>query len=125
MVQREDAEQLAARWLAAWNAHDVDAVMADFHPDVVTVTPMAIALGVSQSGKVRGADAVRAYYEHGLARLPDLHFELEAVLVGVDTVTILYRNQRGQQVAETMVLDGDQVVRVMVSYGPDGPTASS
>jgi hypothetical protein len=121
-VERDEAERIANEWLEAWNARDVDAVMAHFHPDVTVVSPLAATIGIAPDGKVRGRDAVRAYYEQGLAGVPDLHFTLETVLVGVDGLTVLYRTHRGQQVVETMLLDGETVVRVMVHYGPP-PTA--
>lgn len=118
MIDRADAEALAKAWIDAWNAHDVDAVLANFHPDVVAVSPFAAAIGVEPSGKVRGRDAVRNYYQLGLERSPGLRFVLDAVLVGVDSVTILYHNHTGLQVAETLVLGDGQVVRVMANHGP-------
>lgn len=39
----------------------------------------------------------------GLAAQPNLHFTVEAVLTTVGGVTLLYRNHRGQRVAETML----------------------
>ncbi len=117
-MDRETAERIAQQWLDAWNSHDVDAVVAHFADDVVVTSPVAAALGVAPEGKVRGREAVRDYYKQGLAANPALHFELETVLAGVDGLTVLYHNTRGQQVGEIMVIDGETIHRVMVHYGP-------
>jgi hypothetical protein len=61
---------------------------------------------------------VLAYYEEGLQLVPDLHFTLVEVLTGIDQVTIVYRNQAGTLVAETLTLGADGLVAsVSVTYG--------
>jgi hypothetical protein len=46
-----------------------------------------------------------------------LRFHLRAVLVGVDTVTILYDSVNGLLAAETMALDeAGQITRVWAQY---------
>ena len=34
------AQQFAAEWIAAWNAHDIDAVLAHYTDDFTMTTPM-------------------------------------------------------------------------------------
>jgi hypothetical protein len=68
---------------------------------------------------VDGIDALRSYWRTGLAANPDLHFTLDAALAGHGTVTILYRNHRGQQVAETLEFNEDgKALRSFACYGP-------
>ena len=38
-------------------------------------------------------DALRSYWEAGLQRIPDLHFEVLGFYMGIDTLVINYRNQ--------------------------------
>src|SRR4051794_32542589 len=90
------AQALAEHWIAAWNAHDLDAVLAHFHDDVVFHSPLIPQLVGEPSGTVKGQDALRAYWTAGLQAIPDLHFELLTVFNGVDLVAIHYRNQRGR-----------------------------
>jgi ketosteroid isomerase-like protein len=40
-VSTPDPRVFAEDWLAAWNRHDVDAVLAHFHDDVVFTSPVA------------------------------------------------------------------------------------
>jgi ketosteroid isomerase-like protein len=97
-------------WLRAWNAHDLDAVLSHFADDVVFTSPVARQLVEGSDGVVRGKAALRTYWSEGLRRIPDLRFELVAVYVGVDTVVINYRNQRGGLVNEVLIFDGALVV---------------
>ena len=49
----ERAQELADEWVAAWNAHDLDAIMALYAPGIVFQTPTIIdTLGVAD-GRVR------------------------------------------------------------------------
>jgi ketosteroid isomerase-like protein len=118
-MERADAERLATEWVEAWNARRVDDVLAHYAEDVVVVSPLAVERGVAPDGKVRGKDAVRRYYESGLAARPSLHFTIEDLGVGVDSFTILYHDERGRRVAETLVLSSGSAVLVMANYGPE------
>lgn len=110
-----NARDFADQWIAAWNAHDVEAVLSHYAEDIVFLTPVAQRrLG---NGRVEGIAALRAYWEPALASLPDLHFEFEAVLDGHNCLTILYRNQLGR-VAETVAFNAaGKVVRSFACYG--------
>lgn len=92
----------ADRWLAAWNARDVDAVLAGMADDVVFTSPTAARVLPGTGGVVRGKEAVRRYWTTALAAVPDLRFELLAVHAGVDTLVLAYRNQAGQEVDEVL-----------------------
>jgi hypothetical protein len=105
----------AQAWIAAWNTRDLDAILSHYAADVVFLSPYAKQ--VVGKGRVVGIDALRAYWRRGLDANPDLHFELDSVLAGFEALTILYRNHRGQQVAETVEFDGGgKVVRSFACY---------
>ena len=104
-----DPESFATAWCDAWNAHDLDRVLDHFHGDVVFTSPVAAAILPETQGRVRGKDALRAYWAEGLRRIPDLHFTIEQVFAGVDTIVIRYRNQKGVSVSEVLIFDGDKV----------------
>lgn len=117
-LSREAAETFAAQWLAAWNARDLDAILAHYAEDVVFVTPMAVKLLGDPSGTVRGRDALRDYFAKGLAVYPDLHFESPQVLLGVSTLTIRYVSVNNLPAAEVFELDEQGLVtRAWAHYG--------
>jgi hypothetical protein len=109
-MDQATAQAFTEQWVRAWNAHDIEAVLAHFTEDAVFSSPVAARVVPESGGLVRGKDALRAYWNTALTRLPDLHFEILGTYVGVDTLVINYRNQRGGLVNEVLVFDGDRVV---------------
>jgi taurine dehydrogenase small subunit len=61
-------EQLIERYFAAFNRHDVDAVLACFHDDAVLVDP--------QGRRVEGRAGVRRRYTEEFTLMPDAHCSL-------------------------------------------------
>ncbi|MBF9130797.1 nuclear transport factor 2 family protein [Plantactinospora sp. S1510] len=103
-------------WVRDWNAHDLESMLAHYADDVVFTSPVAAQLIEGSDGVVRGKAALRAYWAEGLRRFPDLRFEVVATYVGIDTVVINYRNQKGGLVNEVLVFDGPLVVRGHGTY---------
>ncbi|MEE6170246.1 MULTISPECIES: nuclear transport factor 2 family protein [unclassified Mycolicibacterium] len=99
----------ADAWVTAWNAHDVEAVLAHFHDDVVFSSPVAARVVPESRGVVRGKAALRDYWTTALAGMPDLHFDVFAVYRGESSLVINYRNQRGGLVNEVLIFDGELV----------------
>ncbi len=120
-----DAQTFARHWLAAWNSHDLDAILGHFTDDVVFTSPLAAQVVPGSGGVIRGKDALRAYWALGLERIPDLRFEIVGVYEGVDTVVINYRNQRGNLVNEVLHFAGERVDAGHGTYLDLGPDASA
>jgi len=104
------AREFAQQWVDAWNAHDLDGVLAHFTDDAEFASPVAAQLLPETSGILRGKDAIRAYWAIGLERIPDLHFEVVDVYTGVGVVVIHYRNHVGGLVNEVLHLNEDGLV---------------
>lgn len=104
-----EAQGFVVAWVTAWNTHDVEAVLAHFTDDVVFSSPVAEQVVPGSGGVLRGKAALRAYWTTALQRIPDLHFEVQGVYIGVNTLVIHYRNQRGALVNEVLSLQGDLV----------------
>jgi hypothetical protein len=110
-----NASEFVDRWAAAWNAHDLEAVLAHFTDDAEFASPVAAQLLPDGDGVVRGKPALRQYWAEGLRRIPDLRFEVLGYYLGVGIVVINYRNQIGRLVNEVLLPDGDG--RVARGYG--------
>jgi ketosteroid isomerase-like protein len=100
----EFAQRFAAEWIAAWNAHDVERVLAHYREDFELRSPVIISTVGEPSGRLCGKAAIRAYWQLALSRIPSLHFELVDVLVGAGCLTLYYRGHRGAA-AETFLFD--------------------
>ncbi len=116
-MTRDDAWKLAEHRVAAWNAHDLDAIMSHYEDEVELTSPVAAQLLGTQSGKVAGKVNLQAYFQRGLEAYPDLRFGLENVLWGISSVVLYYTNQKGTRTAEFMELSATgKVIRVIVHY---------
>jgi len=117
-VTRDEALNLAGLWVAAWNAHDLDLIMEHYEDSVELTSPVATQLSGSCDGKVIGKENLRDYFQRGLEAYPKLHFHLEDVLWGVNSMVLYYTNQKGTRTAEFMELSAvGKVIRVVANYG--------
>ena len=94
------ATEFASEWIAAWNAHDLPRVLSHYTEDFEMTSPKIVQIAGEPSGRLVGKAAVCAYWATALVRVPDLHFELRAVMHGIDSVVLHYRGVGGQLVAE-------------------------
>jgi ketosteroid isomerase-like protein len=117
-----DVSAFSRQWVRAWNDHDVEAVLAHFHEDVLFTSPVAAQMFPETAGVIRGKPALRRYWTQALERLTDLHFVVEAVYRGIDTIVITYRNQNGGLVNEVLRFDdADLVIEGHGTYLVTGP----
>jgi hypothetical protein len=108
LMDQTEAQAFAEQWVSDWNAHDVDALLAHFTDDVVFTSPVAIRV-LGGDGIIRGKEALRKYWSEGIRLIPDLHFEVLALYVGIGTLVINYRNESGGVVSEVLTFDGPLV----------------
>jgi ketosteroid isomerase-like protein len=122
MISDEQARQFAEEWIEAWNAHDLDAILAHYAEDVEFFSPVVVQLTGIPTGRLNGKEAVRSYFGKGLETHPGLHFELLDVLVGMGSVVLSYRSIGGRLAAEVMELDDERhAVRVLCHYTEPRP----
>ena len=113
-----EARQFAASWYAAWNAHDLEAILEHYTDDVEMSSPLVAGLAGEPGGRIVGKEALRAYFAAGLERYPDLHFEPPELFVGVDSLVLRYRSIGGRPSAEVVFLaDDGRVRRYVAHYG--------
>ncbi len=116
-MTRQEAWKLAQQWVAAWNAHDLEAILAHYEDAVELTSPVAAQLLGTPDGKVVGKANLRAYFQRGLAAYPELNFRLEDVLWGLNSVVLYYKNQKETRSAEFMEVSADgKVTRVVANY---------
>ena len=116
-MTKELAWGLAEEWVGAWNAHDMERIVAHYEDAVELTSPVAARLLGAADGKVVGKDNLRAYFQRGLTAYPQLNFKLEDVLWGLNSVVLYYTNQNGNRTAEFMELSAvGKVARVVAHY---------
>ena len=116
-MTKDEAWSLANHWVAAWNAHDLDLIMTHYEDAIELISPVAARLLGTPDGKVAGKQDLKAYFQRGLGAYPELHFRLEDVLWGINSIVLYYTNQKGTRTGEFMELSASgKVVRVVANY---------
>ena len=117
MITESEVKGFARQWVAAWNSHDLDAIMSHYDVDVVLISPVAAKILDRPSGTVEGDAALRNYFKRGLELYPNLHFELLDVMCGLACIVVLYKNQKGTRTAEFMEFGKNgKIIRVVANY---------
>ena len=109
-MTEQDAIKLAKKWLNDWNNHDLDAILSHYADNIEFNSPFIVQLLNDPKGKIKGKSALRDYFAKGLAAYPELRFELEQILVGVDSIVIYYRSVKNLLAAEWMLVDEQGLV---------------
>ena len=116
-IAPEDALTFAKEWIAAWNAHDLELILAHYDEAVELTSPVAAQLLQKPDGKVTGKANLRGYFQRGLQAYPELRFELHSLFCGLRSVVLCYANQKGTRTAEFMEFSAaEKVVRVVANY---------
>jgi ketosteroid isomerase-like protein len=106
-----DLAALGRQWIAAWNSHDLDRILALYAEDSEMTSDRIQALGLATSGTLRGKDMLRVYWSKGLELLPNLHFELIDIYVSPDSMVVFYQNERGARICEYLRLNDEGKIR--------------
>jgi len=111
----------ATEWAAAWNARDLDTILAHFGEAVSFTSPKA--LEVVGQPTVSGKAALRSYWEKALTRITTLHFTVVGVIWDPDRreLAILYDREvngaRDRALELLRIGAGGSVISGEVLYG--------
>lgn len=107
MIEENWAKEFANEWIAAWNSHDLERIFSHYTDDFEMSSPFIVQRMKVPSGTLKGKENIRPYWQIGLEQNPPLQFTLTDVLVGANSVTILYLNQKNISVAEVLFFNAD------------------
>jgi hypothetical protein len=113
MIDKMFAEHFAADWIDSWNHHDLARILSHYSDDFEMSSPAIIMIAGEPTGILKGKEAIGSYWAKALQLIPNLHFELIATLVGVNSITLYYNGVRGLS-AEVFHFNPDR--KVMKAY---------
>lgn len=93
---------IAHAWLAAFNTHDLEALLSLYAPDAEHYSPKLKVLRPETQGWVRGKAALREWWRDAFERLPSLHYEVVKLTGDAEQVFMEYIRH----------VDGDEDLRV-------------
>ena len=116
-ISEQRAREFAASWYAAWNAHDIDRIMAHYAAGIEHSSPFIKRYNGTDDTSLRGAAAVRDYFARALVRNPTLRFDPLHLTIGLESVILIYRRMTGDLAAELFGFDAaGKIVRSISHY---------
>lgn len=112
---------IAIAWFAAFNAHDLEAILALYDDDAEHFSPKLLARHPKTKGMVRGKDALRAWWKDAFARLPSLRYEILKLTADDEQVFMEYiRHVEGEadlRVGEVLEISKGMIIASRVYHG--------
>lgn len=116
MLTRDFATNFAQGWIAAWNAHDMDRILAHYTDDFEMTTPYIVTMMGVPSGMLKGKPQIRDYWEKALGRRPGLKFNLHKVTLGVDTLALHFDSETGHNSVEWFFFNSEGRVQKSLAH---------
>jgi ketosteroid isomerase-like protein len=108
----------AKQWMSDWNAHDLDAILTHYAPDVEFHSPKVALFTKGERQFFVQRDELRPYFARAFQVRPSLRFDLKTVTHDAKGIALVYTNEIGETGVELMELnEAGLVVRVRVLYG--------
>jgi ketosteroid isomerase-like protein len=112
---------IAQRWFAAFNAHDLEALLALYHDNAEHYSPKLKVRRPETNGLVRGKSALRDWWQDAFDRLPSLQYEVLKLTADDEQVFMEYiRHVDGEEdlrVGEVLEIRGGLIVASRVYHG--------
>jgi ketosteroid isomerase-like protein len=114
-------EEIALKWFAAFNDHNLEDLLALYHDKAQHFSPKLKIRRPETKGLVKGKEALRDWWQDAFDRLPELHYEVTSLTANNDRVFMEYiRQVPGEEnmlIAEVLEIEGGQIVASRVYHG--------
>lgn len=104
---------IALAWFKAFNAHDLEELLALYHDDAEHYSPKLKLRQPETNGLIKGKPALRTWWGDSFGRLPTLHYEMISLLVNEERVFMEYRRhvegEEDVQVGEVLEITADKI----------------
>jgi len=117
----QDTRALAQAWLAAFEARDLDALLALYSDDATHTSPKIRERHPETGGALHGKTAMRAWWQDAFDRLPSLCYVMTQITAGLDSVVLEYiRRLDGAPdlpISESFDVRDGRIIRSRVFHG--------
>lgn len=86
----ETHEAIAGQWFAAFNAHELEQLLALYADDAAHYSPKLLLRQPETNGLVKGKSALRAWWKDAFERLPTLRYEVQTLTANEKRVWMEY-----------------------------------
>src|SRR5438105_188685 len=104
MIDQKSVEEIALKWIEAWNRKDIPAVLTHYEDDVVFYSPTVPRRWNITDGKLNGKDALEKHFRKAMEEVPGMHIELLSILFSVNSLILIYKRENGKIAADEVIL---------------------
>jgi ketosteroid isomerase-like protein len=112
---------VALRWFAAFNAHDLEALLSLYADDAEHYSPKLKVRQPETNGLITGKAALRAWWRDAFDRLPSLHYEVVKLTADEEQVFMEYirqvKDEADLRVGEVLEIRNGVIVASRVYHG--------
>lgn len=98
-------QKLAEKWIAAWNAHDLPSIMALYSSNIQHTSPSIAKYYQLEGNTIKDKALLQSYFQMALEKNPSLHFDLQHILEGNQSVVLVYGRMQTKLAGEYLEFD--------------------
>lgn len=114
-------EAIAEKWFAAFNAHDLEALLSLYDDNARHYSPKLKVRRPETNGLLQGKDALRDWWRDAFDRLPTLHYKVNSLTANASRVFMEYtrtvESEENMDVAELLEIENGLIVFSRVYHG--------
>ncbi|TXI91528.1 MAG: nuclear transport factor 2 family protein [Neisseriales bacterium] len=115
-MNKEFAQKFADSWIDAWNHQNLDKILEFYAEGCEFSSPLIEKVLHKPIGELEGLAAIRNYWAEALKLVPNLSFELVAVLSGINSLIITYYGAHDTLSADVFYFDANNKVIKSSAY---------
>jgi len=116
-----DNASIAREWLRAFNARDLEALIALYAEDAIHTSPKLLTQRPETQGQVRGKAALRAWWQDSFDRLAGLRYDALTITADRERAWMEYLRKAPSEpditVAEVLDVKAGKIVASRVYHG--------
>ena len=117
----QENENIARRWIDAFNAHDLDKLLSLYDDGAVHFSPKLKLRQPETNGNISGKDALRTWWRDAFDRLPTLQYNLTSLTSGANSIFMEYTRcvsgEADMLVAEVLEIKDGLIIASRVYHG--------
>lgn len=114
-------QQIAIRWFEAFNAKNLENLLALYDEDSSHYSPKLKAKKPETNGLIEGKEAMRIWWQNAFTNIPSLHYKVTSLTANGDRVFMEYirqvTNEEDILVAEVLDIKEGKIIASRVYHG--------
>ena len=119
--QADQNNEIAKKWLQAFNEHDLEKLLSLYDEDAVHFSPKLKVRKPETNGLIKGKSEMRIWWKDAFDRLPELIYEEKTITANEERVFMEYirivPGEMDMNVAEVLEINNGLIVESRVYHG--------